>query len=172
MAENLIVIIDRIESDFAVCEILNDNKSVNVPLMIFNSPPKEGSVYYASNILNVEQFVKALADKLQIELLYDENLNIMSLNPPMDYDHAFTGDGNTLCLPMQMFGQTVTQEEVAIDIIKEHPDWIDFDVDLSEYKYGSEVTKRLAVLREYVIEKELESEISIDGDNGFEPGEN
>ena len=74
MAEDLIVIIDRIESDFAVCEILNDNKSVNVPLMIFNSPPKEGSVYHASNILNVEQFVKALADKLQIELLYDENL--------------------------------------------------------------------------------------------------
>ena len=74
MAEDIIVIIDRIESDFAVCEILNDTKSVNVPLTLFNSPPKEGSVYYASNILNVEQFVKALADKLQIELLYDENL--------------------------------------------------------------------------------------------------
>lgn len=74
MAEDLIVIIDRIESDFAVCEILNDNKSVNVPLMIFNSPPKEGSVYHVCNILNIDQFVKALADKLQIKLLYDENL--------------------------------------------------------------------------------------------------
>ena len=102
--------------------------------------------------------------------LYDEKLNILSLNPPMDYDHAFTGDENTLCLPMQLLGQTVTQEEVAIDIIKEHPDWIDFDVDLSEYKYGSEVTKRLAVLREYVIEMDPESDI--DKDDDFDIGDN
>lgn len=74
MTEDLIVIIDRIESDFAVCEILNNCKSVNVPLTFFNLPPKEGSVYHASNILNVEEFVEALTNKLQVELLYDENL--------------------------------------------------------------------------------------------------
>ena len=74
MAKDLIVIVDRIESDFAVCEILNNGKSVDVPLTFFNLPPKEGSVYHVCNILNVEQFIKALADKLPIRLLYDENL--------------------------------------------------------------------------------------------------
>lgn len=74
MAEDLIVIIDRIESDFAVCEILNNCKSVDVPLTFFNLPPKEGSVYHVCNILNIDQFVKALINKLPIELLYDENL--------------------------------------------------------------------------------------------------
>ena len=55
MTEDLIVIIDRIESDFAVCEILNNCKSVDMPLTFFNLPPKEGNVYHVCNILNVEQ---------------------------------------------------------------------------------------------------------------------
>lgn len=74
MAKDLIVIVDRIESDFAICEILNNGKSVDVLLTFFNLPPKEGRVYHVCNILNVEQFIKALKDKLPIELLYDENL--------------------------------------------------------------------------------------------------
>ncbi|MGN1034450.1 MAG: hypothetical protein ACI4PK_02520 [Oscillospiraceae bacterium] len=74
MAKDLIVIVDRIESDFTVCEILSNGKSVDVPLTSFNLPPKEGRVYHVCNILSVEQFIKALKDKLPIELLYDGNL--------------------------------------------------------------------------------------------------
>ena len=77
MAKDLIVIVDRIESDFAVCEILNNGKSVDVPLTFFNLPPKEGRVYHVCNILSVEQFIKALKDKLPIRLLYDENLTML-----------------------------------------------------------------------------------------------
>ncbi len=74
MAKDLIIVVDRIESDFAVCEILNDGKSVDVPLTFFNLPPKEGMVYRICNILNAEQFIKTLTDKLPIKFLYDENL--------------------------------------------------------------------------------------------------
>ena len=84
--------------------------------------------------------------------LYDENLNILSLNPPMDYDHAFLGNGDNMCLPMQLLGVVISQKDMAIDIIKRHPDWLKFnaDLDLSKYKYGTAVMERLAVLNKCV----------------------
>ena len=106
--------------------------------------------------LNQEQFDRMnLADFLVGNMdehsmnwgfLYDNNMNILSLNPLMDYDHAFEAGPNIQCLPAQLLGETITQWEMAVRIVKEHPDWIPSDIDLSGYKYGQFVQERIDML--------------------------
>lgn len=84
--------------------------------------------------------------------LYDDNMQILQMNPPMDYDHAFLGEENSICLPMQFIGQRMTQEAVAKQIISKYPNWLSFDVDLSAFQYGSFVEKRLQKLKQYLQE--------------------
>lgn len=82
--------------------------------------------------------------------LYDSNMTIISLNPLMDYDHAFESSPNSLCLPAKLLGQNITQEEMARSILQRHPDWIRKDVDLSRFHYGSFVQARIAELEKSV----------------------
>lgn len=78
--------------------------------------------------------------------LYDNNMSIISMNPLMDYDHAFESGLDSMCLPARFLGINITQKEMALSIIKAHPDWILQDVDLSIYKYGSFVQERIDLL--------------------------
>lgn len=102
--------------------------------------------------MNLADYIVGNTDEHEFNwgFLYDENLNILSMNPPMDYDHAFIGNGETECLPYFFLGAKKSQKEVAIEIIKQHPDWIDFNIDLSKYKYGAQAKERIMVLKEYL----------------------
>jgi hypothetical protein len=86
--------------------------------------------------------------------LYDNERNILGLNPDMDFDHAFEGTPLTACGPMLMLGVRQTQEDCAKDIVARHPDWLDFDTDLSEFHYGDFVRERLDTLQDYLREQE------------------
>ncbi len=78
--------------------------------------------------------------------LYDNEMNIISMNPLMDYDHAFESVPESQCLPVMMLGENKTQLEMAVTVLQEHPDWINKNVDLSRFKYGGFVNKRLDIL--------------------------
>ena len=78
--------------------------------------------------------------------LYDNEMNILSLNPMMDFDHAFESTDESPCLPEKLLGNNITQKNNAINIVRRHPDWIKKDVDLSKYKYGEYVSQRLNLL--------------------------
>jgi hypothetical protein len=86
--------------------------------------------------------------------LYDNERNILGLNPDMDFDHAFEGMPLTACGPMLMLGIRQTQEDCAKDIVARHPDWLDFGTDLSEFHYGDFVKERLDTLQDYLREQE------------------
>ena len=79
--------------------------------------------------------------------LYDENMNIIGLNPTMDFDHAFESSENQICTPTLYTRGTVSQKQVALDTIEEYQDRINWDIDLSKYKYGSYVEHRLDILK-------------------------
>lgn len=79
--------------------------------------------------------------------LYDNDLNIMSLSPLMDYDHAFESAPVSECMPARYLGMSVTQLGMALEIVKRHPDWLITDIDLSEYKYGDFVKERIRILQ-------------------------
>ncbi len=83
--------------------------------------------------------------------LYDETMKIVSMNPPMDYDHALLGSGNSICLPYRLLGNpNVLQVDEAVSIIKNRPNIINFDVNLSEFKYGEFVKERLNYLKQFI----------------------
>ena len=87
--------------------------------------------------------------------LYDNDMNITGMNPLMDYDHAFESTPITICTPALFTRGRISQEQMAKDIIEEHPDWLDYDMDLSEFKYGNFTKERLITLKEYLMEKGL-----------------
>lgn len=88
--------------------------------------------------------------------LYDNNRNILGLNPRMDYDHAFLASPNSPCLPQMFLGIRQNQEDTARQIIKDHPNWIDFSADLSDFKYGNFVKERLKVLQKEIVNVKTE----------------
>lgn len=72
------------------------------------------------------------------------------INPHMDFDHAFTALPTDKSLPNLFLNQHISQMEAAMDIIKRHPDYINFDADLSKYKYGSFTKQRLDILKNHL----------------------
>ena len=86
--------------------------------------------------------------------MYDNNMNIISMSPLMDYDHAFESSIVSDCLPARYLGKSITQLDIAIEIVKAHPDWLKTDVDLSKYEYGAFVKERIMTL-----EKELKNKV-------------
>ena len=85
--------------------------------------------------------------------LYNNDRQILGLNPHMDFDHAFLGTPCEICLPMQFIGIRKTQEEVAEEIIAMHPEWIENNIDFSEFYYGDFVKGRINHLKEYLQNK-------------------
>lgn len=83
--------------------------------------------------------------------LYDNNFDVLSINPLMDFDHAFESDDNSICLPLRFLGERSTQKEEAIKIVKRHPEWLSKSIDLSEFKYGDVVNERIELLRSALV---------------------
>jgi hypothetical protein len=103
-------------------------------------------------MMNISDYLVGNADEHPENwgFLYDNDRNILGLNPNMDFDHAFEGTPLTTCEPMLMLGAHQTQEDCAKDVVLRHPDWVDFSADLSEFEYGNFVKERLGVLQEFL----------------------
>lgn len=88
--------------------------------------------------------------------LYDNDFNILGLNPLMDLDHAFESSPASPCLPMRFLGNNMTQPGAAVDVLTRHPEWLSGEMDLSGYKYGAFVEERIRLLQ-----KELGTDLNI-----------
>lgn len=106
--------------------------------------------YQASfDLMNIADFLVGNTDQHPNNwgFLYDNEINIYDMNPLMDYDHAFLGNMLTICTPALMTRGTVSQKQVALDTIAQYKDIINWDADLSQYKYGAYVEERLNLLK-------------------------
>lgn len=82
-------------------------------------------------------------------IIYDNNMQILDISPIMDFDHAFEASGEIVCQPASFIGMTLSQQQYALSIIGLYKDEIDFDCDLSEFKYGAFVKQRLELLKDH-----------------------
>ena len=99
--------------------------------------------------------------------LYNDDMEILSINPLMDYDHAFESQITSDCLPARYLGLVgKTQLDMAVEIVKKHPDWLKPDIDLSAYKYGSFVKERINVLKKELEMEEMFEEMETTGPKG------
>ncbi len=64
-----------------------------------------------------------------------------------DFDHAFESSGQDVCQPYLLIGKRISQEEAAKELSCKYRDILEKEIDLSKYKYGEFVQKRLNVLR-------------------------
>lgn len=68
----------------------------------------------------------------------------------MDFDHAFEAGPQFICQPAQYLGMQISLQDYALSVIDNYADIINFDVDLSKYKYGDFVKSNLLFLKEHV----------------------
>lgn len=102
--------------------------------------------------------------------IYNDDMEILSINPLMDYDHAFESHITSDCLPAKYVclpGKRITQLDMAIEVVKKHPDWLRTDIDLSGYKYGSFVKERIDILKKELGIKKAGGESGDDGNATF-----
>ncbi len=101
------------------------------------------------DLMNIADFIIGNADEHPDNwgFLYDSNMNIYGMNLLMDYDHAFESSLSTICTPALMTRGTVSQQQVAIDTINDYKNLLNWDIDLSVFKYGEYVKRRLSILK-------------------------
>lgn len=104
------------------------------------------------DLMNIADFLIGNADEHPDNwgFLYNSNMNVYGMNLLMDYDHAFESNEYTICTPALMTRGTVSQKQVALDTINEYKDMINWDIDLSRFKYGAYVQERLDLLKENI----------------------
>lgn len=83
-------------------------------------------------------------------IIYDNEFNIINISPIMDFDHAFEAGPQFICQPAQYLGMQISLQDYALSVIDNYADIINFDVDLSKYKYGDFVKSKLLLLKEHV----------------------
>ena len=78
--------------------------------------------------------------------LYDNDMNIIGMNPLMDFDHAFLSSENEISPPALFTRGRISQKQYALDLISSHESDINWDIDLGSYKYGGYTKKRMEEL--------------------------
>lgn len=76
-------------------------------------------------------------------MIYDSELNVKSLSPIYDFDHAFEAEGSEICQPYHFIGRHVLLADAAREILQSNAVVLNTDADLSEFKYGGYVRDRL-----------------------------
>lgn len=76
-------------------------------------------------------------------VIYDSEMNVKSLSPIYDFDHAFEAEGSEICQPYHFIGRHVLLADAAREILQSNAVVLNTDADLSEFKYGGYVRDRL-----------------------------
>lgn len=101
------------------------------------------------DMMNLADYLVGNSDEHQDNwgVIYDNNMSILDISPIMDFDHAFEAPGDVICQPASFLGMTLSQQQYALSVVGLYKDDINFECDLSEFKYGDFVKERLDLLR-------------------------
>ncbi len=114
--------------------------------VLFSEWIKEHWISYCQML--VADFLVGNTDRHQDNwgFLYDDEKNILSPVPLMDFNHAFEGGMDMRCLPEVLMGKDVTQIETAKEVLS----CVELDLSnlemLQKYHYGDFVLERLKIL--------------------------
>lgn len=157
--------------DVSVCKCFTDEKLNMVKAeyyAIYKMNRDEDIVSELTGELSTEFCTMVIADYLvgntdrhsrnwgmMYELCEDSDeqaFSIKGLSYLYDFDHAFESEGEDICQPHILLGKRISMKDAACSAVKMLSEKIEsgqinFNIDLSKYKYGEYVRKRIDVIK-------------------------